>query len=96
VPNVEIRLVTVPQSFKGFIPFARVTHAKLLVIDGVRGWLGTSNWEKDYFYASRNLGLVIDDKGLAAQLQDFFFNGWSSKYAEKLDPEKHYDPPKIE
>jgi phosphatidylserine/phosphatidylglycerophosphate/cardiolipin synthase-like enzyme len=97
VANVEIRLITVPQSFKGFIPFARVSHAKLLVIDsGARGWLGTSNWEKDYFYASRNLGLIIENKGLAAQLEDFFFNGWSSKYAEKLDPEKHYEPPKIE
>ena len=95
-PNVEIRLVTVPQSFKGFIPFARVTHAKLLVVDGARGWLGTGNWEKDYFYQSRNLGLVIEDKKLAGQLGEFFFTGWSSKYAEKLDPEKQYEPPRIE
>jgi len=96
VPNVEIRLVTVPQSFKGFIPFARVSHAKLLVVDGARGWLGTSNWEKDYFYESRNLGLVIENKQLAGQMAEFFFTGWSSKYAEKLDPERKYEPPRIE
>jgi phosphatidylserine/phosphatidylglycerophosphate/cardiolipin synthase-like enzyme len=95
-PNVEIRLVTVPESFKGFIPFARVVHAKLLVVDEARGWLGTSNWEKDYFYASRNLGLIIEKKQLAAQMSDFFFTGWSSKYAEKLEPDKHYEPPRIE
>ncbi|HET7505167.1 MAG TPA: phospholipase D-like domain-containing protein [Kofleriaceae bacterium] len=42
-PGIAIRLTTIPVWSGGFIPFARVTHAKALVVDGTHGWLGTSN-----------------------------------------------------
>ena len=44
--NVEVRLTTIPQWTGGYIPFARVSHAKYMVIDAQRGWIGTSNWER--------------------------------------------------
>jgi phosphatidylserine/phosphatidylglycerophosphate/cardiolipin synthase-like enzyme len=95
VPHVEIRLVTIPLATRGFIPFARVTHAKLLVVDGARGWLGTGNWERDYFYQSRNLGLVVDDAALVGQLERFFDDTWRSPYASRLDPDATYAPPRV-
>ena len=96
IRNIEIRLTTIPAWSGGFIPFARVSHAKALVVDGVRGWLGTSNWEKDYFYASRNVGVIVDDPALAGQLARFFATLWQSSYAVPVDPDETYTPPRIE
>ena len=96
IPNIAVRLTTIPVWSGGFIPFARVTHAKALVVDGKRGWLGTSNWEKDYFYKSRNVGVLIDDPAIAGQLAGFFATLWDSSYAVPVDPDAQYTPPRIE
>jgi phosphatidylserine/phosphatidylglycerophosphate/cardiolipin synthase-like enzyme len=96
LPNIAVRLTTIPPWSGGFIPFARVTHAKALVVDGKRGWLGTSNWEKDYFYKSRNVGIIVDDPVLAGQLAAFFATLWQSTYAVPVDPDAAYTPPRIE
>jgi phosphatidylserine/phosphatidylglycerophosphate/cardiolipin synthase-like enzyme len=96
VPHIEIRLTTIPPWSGGFVPFARVTHAKALVVDGKRAWLGTSNWEKDYFTKSSNLGVIIEEPALAAQLATFFATLWQSAYATPIDPDATYTPPRIE
>lgn len=67
-----------------------------MVIDGKRAWLGTSNWERDYFYASRNVGLWIQYPDIAARIAKFFERGWTSPYASRLDPAASYEPPRIE
>ena len=69
--NIEVKLVTIPEWSGGFIPFARVIHAKYLVVDAEHSWLGTSNWSKDYFFKSRNVGIVVN--GLA--LRHVFVEG---------------------
>jgi phosphatidylserine/phosphatidylglycerophosphate/cardiolipin synthase-like enzyme len=94
--GVAIRIVTIPQWSGGFIPYARVTHAKLLVVDGSRAWLGTSNWERDYFYGSRNVGLVIGEPGLAARILSFSESVWTSPYASPFDPAVSYPAPRLE
>ncbi|HMG22307.1 MAG TPA: phospholipase D-like domain-containing protein [Kofleriaceae bacterium] len=96
IRNIEVRLTTIPAWSGGFIPFARVSHAKALVVDGARGWLGTSNWEKDYFYRSRNVGIIVDDPAISAQLARFFDTLWRSSYAARVDPDASYTPPRIE
>jgi phosphatidylserine/phosphatidylglycerophosphate/cardiolipin synthase-like enzyme len=96
VPNVAVRFTTIPAWSGGFIPFARVAHAKLLVVDGVRAWLGTSNWERDYFYRSRNVGVVIAEPAFAERLTRWFDDLWRSQYASRLDPDASYEPPRIE
>ena len=48
LPNVEVRLASLPEAASGFVPFARVVHAKFMVVDSQRAWLGTSNWSRDY------------------------------------------------
>ncbi|HEX2685292.1 MAG TPA: phospholipase D-like domain-containing protein [Kofleriaceae bacterium] len=96
IPNIFVRLTTIPPWSGGFIPFARVSHAKALVVDGKRAWLGTSNWEKDYFTRGRNVGVIIEDPALAAQLTTFFTTLWQSPYATPVDPDATYTPPRIE
>jgi phosphatidylserine/phosphatidylglycerophosphate/cardiolipin synthase-like enzyme len=96
IPNITIRLSTIPAWSGGFLPFARVSHAKALVVDGKRGWLGTSNWEKEYFTRSRNVGVIIDDPAIAAQLASFFLTLWQSPYTAVVDPDATYTPPRIE
>lgn len=95
LPNVEVRLVTLPAWSGGFVSFARTIHAKYMVVDGARAWLGTSNWERDYFYQSRNVGLVIEGGALPPRLQQFFEDGWASPYAHALDACAKYEPPKV-
>ena len=94
-PRIEVRIFTVPQASTGFIPFARVVHAKYCVIDGARGWVGTGNFEPDYFFNSRNVGLVIDGGQIPGQLEAFFRTNWSSPYAAPFDRAREYSPPKI-
>ncbi|NIV72593.1 MAG: phospholipase, partial [Calditrichae bacterium] len=62
LPNIEVKFSTIPEFSDGFIPYARVEHCKYMVVDDSLTWIGTSNWAKNYFYASRNLGLVIKGK----------------------------------
>src|SRR5262249_18371001 len=71
-PRITVELVTIPQWSGGRIPFARVIHAKYLVVDGERSWIGTSNWEKDYFLKSRNVGVIIESAAFAGRLARFF------------------------
>jgi phosphatidylserine/phosphatidylglycerophosphate/cardiolipin synthase-like enzyme len=86
VPHVEIRIFTIPPWSGGEIPFARVAHAKYLVIDRNTAWIGTSNWEGDYFLKSRNVGLVVGGGHLPTQLDSVFESAWSSAYAAPLSP----------
>lgn len=95
LPFVEVRLVTIPPASRGFIPFARVIHAKYLVTDGARAWIGTSNWEGDYFHRSRNLGLIVEGEPAGALLDRFFLDGWNGPYAAPVDPCAAYAPPRI-
>lgn len=95
VPGFELRFMNIPEWSGGFIPFARTVHAKYMVVDGVRFWLGTSNWERDYFYNSRNVGIVGDGRALGAELSQFFRNGWDSKYAEIIRADVTYVAPRI-
>jgi len=95
VANLEVRLVTIPPSSRGFIPFARVIHSKYLAVDARDAWVGTSNWERDYFFRSRNVGVVLHEPALAGRLERFFEDGWTSTYATPVDPKARYAPPAI-
>jgi len=92
IPNLEVRIVSIPESDKGHIPFARVAHSKYMTIDGSLLWLGTSNWSEDYFTSSRNVELILRDPALATQGDRIFEKLWSGRYAARLDPTKTYIP----
>jgi phosphatidylserine/phosphatidylglycerophosphate/cardiolipin synthase-like enzyme len=93
LPNVEIRVVTLPKASTGFIPFARVIHSKTMVIDGKLAWVGTSNWAGGYFDLSRNLEIVMRNEQMARRLAALQEQVWSSPYAQPLDINRDYPTP---
>lgn len=94
VPNVEIRVATLPPSKDGYIPYSRVIHSKYLVVDGKTLWLGTSNWAGGYLDDSRNVEAIVKDEDLAKRVLDVHAQLWSSSYAEPLHLTKDYPKPK--
>jgi len=95
LPNIEVKLSTIPQYSGGFIPFARVEHCKYMVVDDSLTWIGTSNWAKNYFYASRNLGLVIESHAVNAIVQKVFLKSWNGEYTYLVDPAMEYEAPRV-
>jgi HKD family nuclease len=93
LPNVEIRVVTLPVASTGFIPFARVIHSKTMVIDNQVAWVGTSNWAGGYMDLSRNLEVVMRNEKMAQRLAAMQEQTWSSQYAQALDINKQYAKP---
>jgi phosphatidylserine/phosphatidylglycerophosphate/cardiolipin synthase-like enzyme len=93
LPNVEIRVVTLPVASTGFIPFARVIHSKTMVIDNQVAWVGTSNWAGGYMDLSRNLEVVMRNEKMAQRLAAMQEQAWSSPYAQALDINKQYAKP---
>lgn len=95
IPNIEVKMTTIPVWSGGFIPFARVDHRKILIIDDSDCWLGTSNWEKSYFYAGRNIGVVVQNFKIVKKLKDIYLQSWNGEYSYNVKPEIEYTPPKI-
>jgi phosphatidylserine/phosphatidylglycerophosphate/cardiolipin synthase-like enzyme len=93
--GIDVKIVTIPEADSGFVPFARVIHAKYLVVDDERVWLGTSNWGGDYFLRSRNVGVMVRSAELARQLGAVFDGLATSALGEAIDPDKSYEPPRI-
>jgi phosphatidylserine/phosphatidylglycerophosphate/cardiolipin synthase-like enzyme len=81
VPNVTVRVLDIPRFSGGDIPFARVAHAKLAVFDTARAWVGTGNWEGDYFTHSRNISLFFEHGAVPGELVRFFEDEWRGPYA---------------
>jgi phosphatidylserine/phosphatidylglycerophosphate/cardiolipin synthase-like enzyme len=96
VPGVTAHFIDIPPWSGGFVPFARVAHAKYMVVDSERSWVGTSNWEGDYFTHSRNVGLIVEGTAFAAQLERVFHDAFAGPYAETVDPEKTYEAPRVQ
>lgn len=84
--GAEVRVVTIPKWSGGDIPYARVVHAKFLVVDEAEAWLGSSNWEGDYFLKSRDVGVVVRAPyGTPKTLAELFDAWWTSAYAGPID-----------
>jgi phosphatidylserine/phosphatidylglycerophosphate/cardiolipin synthase-like enzyme len=85
VPNVELRVIRIPEAKEGPIPYARVVHTKVMTIDGETAWVGTSNWEGGYLDNSRNLEIVLRNRTMAARLRAMQDLAWTSPYVTDLD-----------
>jgi phosphatidylserine/phosphatidylglycerophosphate/cardiolipin synthase-like enzyme len=94
LPNVEARVITIPEAKQGTIPFARVNHAKYAIFDNKVLWLGTSNWAGGYLDQSRNLEVVVKDEKLAARAAAVQKHLWDSAYTVPLDVLKTYSKPR--
>ncbi|CAN5738023.1 phospholipase D-like domain-containing protein [soil metagenome] len=82
--GVHVFVLTVPPASTGEIPFARVAHAKLAVFDDDAAWIGTSNWEGDYFSKSRNVSVFLDGAALASRVSMIFDGDRASIYVKPL------------
>ena len=95
LPNVEVRVATVPDWSGGFVPFSRVIHAKSLTVDGRWSWVGTSNWSRGYFHGGRHHGIVVEGEGFAADVIAFFDRTWTAAWSETVDPARTYPVPRV-
>jgi phosphatidylserine/phosphatidylglycerophosphate/cardiolipin synthase-like enzyme len=96
IPNLEVRVASIPEAKEGHIPFSRTIHSKYLVVDGTTLALGTSNWEESYFSGSRNVELLFRDSPLAAQAAAIFDRLWNSHFAFVVEPMKAYEQRKVD
>jgi phosphatidylserine/phosphatidylglycerophosphate/cardiolipin synthase-like enzyme len=92
--NIDIKFTNIPQWSGGFISYARVEHAKYMTVDGADNWVGTSNWSEGYFTNSRNVSVFVTGKSFAQELETFFNLGWNGPYAEVVEQNKSYQPPR--
>ena len=92
LPNIEVAFTSIPEWSGGYISFARVEHCKFIVADNEKFWLGTSNCEKSYFYATRNLGILCTSTRLAETLARIFQKSWDSPYRELITQAGEYKP----
>jgi phosphatidylserine/phosphatidylglycerophosphate/cardiolipin synthase-like enzyme len=90
VRNIEVKFSAIPQWSGGYIPYARVEHCKFLVVDSSLCWVGTSNWEKSYFYNTRNVGVVVENNTIAGVLRKIFLKSWTGHYTELINPSTEY------
>ena len=95
VANIEIKFAHIPSHSRGFIPYARVVHSKVMRVDDGISWVGTSNWGYEYFFKSRNVEVVLRRPAVARVLDEIFLSLWNGPYVQRLDPEKEYSPPRI-
>lgn len=93
LPNVEVRVVTIPRAKEGKIPFARVNHSKIMTIDDEIAWVGTSNWSGGYLDKLRNLEIVVKNPEMAKRVAQLHEQLWASEYAAKVDQAKNYGKP---
>jgi len=93
LPNVQIKIVTLPQAKQGFIPYARVIHSKTLEIDGQVAWVGTSNWLGGYLDNSRNLEVIMRSEAMAKRIGQLHEQLWDGPYAKALDVTAAYPEP---
>lgn len=94
IQNIEVKMVTIPESRDGFIPYARVIHSKVMRIDKKISWVGTSNWGYDYFFKSRNIEIVIENLKIGIILDKLFEQLWNSPYSKLMDSQTKYIVPR--
>lgn len=93
VPGIKIKVVTIPPASSGFIPYARVIHSKIMILDDRLAWIGTSNWRGGYLDNSRNLELVLNNNNMAQRLNQLYQQLWTSPYAADLRIDHAYPAP---
>ncbi|XP_077531548.1 5'-3' exonuclease PLD3-like [Haemaphysalis longicornis] len=84
--SIEVKAFKVP-SFtdeQRQLPHARVNHAKMMVTEQT-AYIGTSNWEPNYFIDTTGVGLVINQSSndsIRGDLTAIFERDWNSEFAE--------------
>jgi len=64
----------------------RFTHAKMLVADGARAWIGTLNWTPTSFTRNRDFAAVVDDPTVVRSTMALFDADWAGLPVNTLAP----------
>ncbi|HEY9132658.1 MAG TPA: phospholipase D-like domain-containing protein [Dyella sp.] len=94
LPNIAVKFTQLPPSPQGFIPYARVEHAKYAVADERSIYIGTGNWEWSYFNNTVDASVFVQGEGPARTLTHIFDQDWNGPYAKPLEPGQHYEAPR--
>jgi phosphatidylserine/phosphatidylglycerophosphate/cardiolipin synthase-like enzyme len=94
MPHITVKFSRVPPSPEGFIPYARVEHAKYAVVDDRAVYIGTGNWESSYFHTSVDASVFVRGKSPAQTLTRIFERDWSGPYVTTMEPGKSYEEAK--
>lgn len=94
LPNITIKFSHVPPSPQGFIPYARVEHAKYAVFDDHTVYIGTGNWEWSYFNNTVDASVFVQGNGPAKTLARIFDRDWNGPYVTTLSLDTHYTAPR--
>jgi phospholipase D3/4 len=94
LPNITVKVSQLPPAPQGFIPFARVEHAKYAVADGRAVYIGTGNWEWSYFNNTVDASVFVQGAGPAKTLTQIFDRDWNGPYVTTMEVGKNYPPPR--
>jgi phosphatidylserine/phosphatidylglycerophosphate/cardiolipin synthase-like enzyme len=94
LPNITVKFSQLPPSPQGFIPYARVEHAKYAVADDRSVYIGTGNWEWSYFNTTVDASVFVHGAGPARTLTQIFDNDWNGSYVTTMEPGKTYAAPR--
>jgi len=94
MPHITVKFSRVPPSPAGFIPYARVEHAKYAVVDDRSVYIGTGNWESSYFHTSVDASVFVRGSGPALTMTRIFERDWSGPYVTTIEPGKTYEEAK--
>ena len=78
--NIQVKIITIPQWSGGPLQYARLSHSKYMIIDGVMSWVGSENWSQSYFTQTRNVGILVQDASVTASVAQVFNKVWTSPY----------------
>jgi len=67
-------------------PAFRFTHAKVLVADEARAWVGTMNWTPTSFMRNRDFAAVVDDPTVVRSTVALFDADWAGLPVNTLAP----------
>lgn len=94
LPNITVKFSSLPPAPQGFIPYARVEHAKYAIADNREVYIGTGNWQWSYFHNTVDAGVFVAGKGPAKTMTEIFERDWNGPYVTTLEPGKSYTPPR--
>jgi phosphatidylserine/phosphatidylglycerophosphate/cardiolipin synthase-like enzyme len=94
LPNITVKFSHLPPSPQGFIPYARVEHAKYAIADDRSVYIGTGNWEWSYFNTTVDASVFVQGVGPAKTLTQIFDKDWNGSYVTMIELGKTYTAPK--
>nr|XP_037272177.1 5'-3' exonuclease PLD3-like [Rhipicephalus microplus] len=88
--SIEVKAMVIPAftEEQRKTPYARVNHQKMMITDKA-AYIGTSNWEPNYFIKTTGVGLVLNQNSsdsIRGELKAIFERDWNSNFTYYVKP----------